>query len=228
MKNLSSSGLLGVLVCVSIIFASLGHAQERATSIQRAKPVTPVARSLIVIPADQITRQAPPPPVQPGEKPVARGSFSSASGQQPSPSLGLQSVPAGPAKFTLTPKQPANYERGYLKYMYPRLVFLGESQAYAKYSSEHNLGAQLYALHVQKGKKYLLEIEVACPNNARIVHTINGGGAAYHNGTGYGNRTTISSIVQPAETGWIQGKLEGDSQKEPAEWKFYSLRLTEM
>jgi hypothetical protein len=141
--------------------------------------------------------------------------------------MGLQAAPKGKLNMTLTPAKPAYFNLAYLKYEYPRSVYITTGTAYAEYSKQNVPGFFSYTVRLEKGKKYLLELTVSVePGDKALAHGI-GGQQSVHTIAGW-EPHTISATIEPEATGWVSGYLHQANTNTPSSWRFYSLSVKEL
>jgi len=210
---------------MSVLFSLLclvSGAQAPRAGTLAARGVSPPP--VVLIPSSEIAQS---PSAVEFSKP---GSGASAKpGRAPAsqaPNLGLQAVPAGKLDITLTPARPAFFNRGYLRYEYPRSVYLTADTAYAEYSKQNVPGFFVYSVRLEKGKKYLLELTVTVePKNGTLAHSIGGQQSQHTLGAGF---QTISAVVEPEATGWVSGTLHQSNSNAPTSWRVYSVGVKEL
>ena len=133
---------------------------------------------------------------------------------------------SGKLNITLTPKVPAAENRAYLGYDYPYNVRLSPGQSRVMYSRHNVAGGFLYSARLDKGKKYLLEIEAKADGGSSSVQHGLGGQNSTHELTS--TPSLISAVISPAESGWINGSLRQSFSNPPDFWYVYSLTLREL
>jgi hypothetical protein len=132
----------------------------------------------------------------------------------------------GKLNITLTPKSPAAENRAYLGYEYPNNVRLSADQSYVMYSRHNIAGGFRYSARLDKGKKYLMEIEAKVDGGKSSVQHGIGGQQSTHELTS--TPSLISAVISPAESGWINGVLRQEHSNPPDYWYVYSLTLREL
>jgi hypothetical protein len=208
----------------TMCLVSWGQAPLRRALTARRAP----APSSVVIPASEI-RQTPPLVKLHTAEPkttVGRLALPGHAAVPQAPNMGLQTPPKGKLNLTLTPAKPAYFNLAYLKYEYPRSVYIGTGTAYAEYSKHNVPGFFSYTVRLEKGKKYLLELSVEVePKGKALAYSIGGQQSTHTLGSGV---RTISTTVEPESTGWVSGTLHQANTGTPDSWRVHSLSVKEL
>jgi hypothetical protein len=193
------------------MFERVGAMRAEVTP-QRAAPT-----EVQVIKAGEITAEPPQFTLRASE--AQQGG-----GMTPGSQLAQPKIP--PLDITVTPRDPAVFNRAYIHYDYPRSVYINNDRAYAEYSDQNMAGSFKYTLRLDKGKKYLVEVEADTDGGSGdVVHRL-GGVESVHKVSL--DMTNISRIVEPSETGWISGSLRKANSGGPSVYRVYSVSVTEM
>ena len=140
-------------------------------------------------------------------------------------------IPPEPLSFSieLTPRNPSKAGKGHMKYEYPNNVFINDDQAYAMFSKYNMPGMLRYSARLEKGKRYLIEVEVEpSGSSGGGVQHILGGNTSKHELGKFNEIVNVSRVVQPSESGWINGIITQDYDNPASYWKVYRVKIEEL
>ncbi len=215
--------VLSAVLSVLCVVAGAQVPPRRALTARRASPP-----SVLVIPSSEITKSPSVVGLSTAESPVPARRLAApvrAPGTN-MPNMDLEAAPEGKLDITVTPAKPAFFNRAYLRYDYPRRVYITTDTAYAEYSKQNIPGFFRYSVRLDKGKKYLLELTVTVePKNGALAHSIGGQQSQHILGAGL---QTISTTVELEDNGWVSGTLQQSNASTPESWRVFTLTVREL